>query len=232
MRSRTRIYDNGLVHVRAYLNEAAQRALLGEIEAVIAAAPLFQPRMPKTDKPFSVRMTNCGPLGWVSDRNGYRYQMAHPETGRPWPDIPGMVLEAWKELAHYPHEPEACLVNFYEPSARMGLHQDRDEEDFAAPVVSLSLGSSCIFRFGGRTRGGPTQALELASGDAVVLAGDARLAYHGVARIIPGSSSLLGGNRVNLTLRRVSKPRCDALMMPQKRDQNDDRNWNTDQPEQ
>lgn len=173
---------------------------------MIAAAPLFLPRMPRTGAPFSVKMTNCGPLGWVADREGYRYQPNHPETGRPWPSIPPLALRAWEELGQYPHPPDACLVNLYDPAARMGLHQDRDEDDLDAPVVSLSLGSSCVFRFGGLTRGGKTQTLELASGDGLVLGGPARLLYHGVARIIPSSSSLLGGNRINLTLRRVRKP--------------------------
>jgi DNA oxidative demethylase len=195
------------MHVPGYLSEAAQQELLAAIEAVIAAAPLFQPRMPKNDNPFSVKMTNCGALGWVSDRDGYRYQPRHPQTGQPWPPIPELALRAWTELGKYPHAPEACLVNFYDPTARMGLHQDRDEEDLAAPVVSLSLGNSCIFRFGGNKRGGKTESLELVSGDALVLGGPARLAYHGVARILAGSSALLGGNRINLTLRRVTKPR-------------------------
>ena len=203
------------MHVPSYLDAAAQKALLADIAAAIAAAPLFQPCMPKTGKPFSVKMTNCGALGWVSDRAGYRYQPAHPETGRPWPAIPPLALGAWEELGRYPHPPEACLVNVYGPGARMGLHQDRDEEDFAAPVVSLSLGCSCVFRFGGDTRGGKTQSLELASGDALVLGGAARLAYHGVARVIPGSSALLDGQRINLTLRRVTKPREAPTTRPQ-----------------
>lgn len=201
-------FENGLIYVPGYLDAAEQAALLAEIEAVIAAAPLFQPRMPKTGTPFSVKMTNCGSLGWVSDRDGYRYQPKHPETGQPWPAIPPLALRAWEELGHYPHPPEACLVNVYDAAARMGLHQDRDEDDFAAPVVSLSLGSSCIFRFGGSTRGGKRQMLELASGDALVLGGPARLAYHGVARIIAGSSALLDASRINLTLRRVTRPRA------------------------
>ena len=108
--------------------------------------------MPKTGHPMSVRMTNCGPLGWVTDERGYRYQPLHPETGEPWPPIPKAVLDAWHALAGYPHPPECCLVNFYGPDARMGLHQDRDEQDFAAPVVSLSLGDTCLFRIGGRAR--------------------------------------------------------------------------------
>ena len=176
------------------------------------SAPFFTPTMPKTGKPFSVRMTNLGPLGWVSDRDGgYRYQPTHPLTGKPWPPIPDMVLAVWREVAGYPHDPEACLVNFYEPGARMGLHQDRDEQDFDAPVVSISLGDTCLFRIGGTTRGGPTRSLKLSSGDVVVLGGADRLAFHGVDRLYPGTSTLLRdwfpeGGRINLTLRRVTKP--------------------------
>ena len=168
--------------------------------------------MPRTGKPFSVGMTNLGPLGWVSDQaGGYRYQPIHPVTGRAWPAIPDMVEDVWRRVAGYPHPPEACLVNRYAPGARMGLHQDADEKDFAAPVVSISLGDTCLFRVGGTTRGGPTRSLKLASGDVVVLGGAARLAFHGVDRIYPGTSTLLAdwfpeGGRINLTLRRVSVP--------------------------
>jgi alkylated DNA repair protein (DNA oxidative demethylase) len=152
-------------------------------------------------------MTNCGSLGWITDIAGYRYEPRHPETGAPWPPIPDQLLEAWRDLARYSHPPEACLVNLYGPRARMGLHQDRDEEDFTAPVVSLSLGDTCLFRIGGARRNDPTLTLRLASGDAVVLGGDARLAFHGVDRIIPGTSTLLPeGGRINLTLRRVRRP--------------------------
>ena len=156
---------------------------------------------------MSVRMTNCGPLGWYSDAaHGYRYQPTHPVTGKPWPPIPAMLLQAWDELAGYPLPPEACLINYYGADARMGLHQDRDEQDFAAPVVSLSLGDTGVFRIGGARRSDATQSFRLASGDAVVLADDARLAFHGVDRILPGTSTLLPeGGRVNLTLRRVSR---------------------------
>ena len=156
---------------------------------------------------MSVRMTNCGPLGWLTDERGYRYQENHPETGQPWPPMPALVLKAWADLARYPHPPEACLINWYDPSARMGLHQDRDEADFSAPVVSLSLGDTCLFRIGGLQRSDPTRSLRLASGDALVLGGEARLAFHGVDRILPGTSTLLpGGGRINLTLRRVTQP--------------------------
>jgi DNA oxidative demethylase len=163
--------------------------------------------MPRTGKPFSVRMTNLGSLGWVSDREGYRYQATHPGTGEPWPAIPPSIMAIWRGVADYPHEPEACLVNFYRDSAKMGLHQDRDEEDFAAPVVSISLGDTALFRVGGTERGGRTQSFKLASGDVLVMGGTSRLAFHGIDRIMSGTSTLLkDGGRINLTLRRVSKP--------------------------
>jgi alkylated DNA repair protein (DNA oxidative demethylase) len=196
----------GLVHTPGYLDRAAQEALREDLRAVLAAAPLFQPRMPRTGKAFSVRMTNCGPLGWVSDERGYRYQPADPTTGAPWPVMPAPLLEAWAELAPSAPPPEACLINFYDRSARMGLHQDRDEAEFSAPVVSLSLGDAALFRVGGVTRGAPTRSFRLASGDAMILGGAARLAFHGVDRILAGSSTLLAeGGRINLTMRRVTR---------------------------
>jgi alkylated DNA repair protein (DNA oxidative demethylase) len=201
------IAGNGLKIAPGYLSSNEQDTLLAAIRAMVEAAPLFTPVMPKTGKPFSVRMSNCGPLGWVSDRDGYRYQPDHPVTGAPWPPIPDLLLRTWSDLSGYPHPPQACLINFYEAHAKMGLHQDRDEEDFDAPVVSLSLGDTALFRIGGTKRGDPTRSLRLASGDALVLGGEARLVFHGVDRIIAGTSSLLkDGGRINLTLRRVTKP--------------------------
>src|SRR5580704_7688574 len=195
----------GLLLRPGYLDPNQQRELLAAIMAVIRDAPLFAPRMPKSGRPFTVRMSNCGRLGWVSDESGYRYQKTHPVTGRPGPPMPDMLLAIWNDLALYPAPPEACLINFYHPAAKMGLHQDRDEADFAAPVVSLSLGDSCLFRVGGSKRSDPTRSVRLSSGDAVVLGGDARLAFHGVDRIEPGTSTLLPeGGRINLTMRRVS----------------------------
>lgn len=202
----------GCRHFPGFLDRDAQMALAAELRTAAAQAPFFTPTMPRTGRPFSVRMTNLGALGWVSDRaGGYRYQATHPETGRPWPPIPASVLSIWRAVADYPHGPEACLVNYYAADARMGLHQDRDEADFAAPVVSISLGNSCRFRIGGSERGGPTRSLKLASGDVVVFGGSSRLAFHGVDRLYPGTSHVLAGwfpegGRINLTLRRVTRP--------------------------
>lgn len=210
--TRTVQTETGFAFHPAFLDRPAQERLLADLVAALRQAPLFVPTMPRTGKPFSVRMTNLGPLGWVSDRDGgYRYQPTHPETGRPWPPIPDLVLEVWRKVSAYPHPPEACLVNYYAPEARMGLHQDRDEHDFAAPVVSISLGDTCLFRIGTMARTGPTRSMKLASGDVVVLGGADRLAFHGVDRLYPGTSTLLGdlfpaGGRINLTLRRVTPP--------------------------
>ena len=192
----------------AYLGRDEQAALVDDIRKVVQAAPLYVPTMPRTGKPMSVRMTNCGSLGWVTDKEGgYRYQPAHPVTGDPWPPIPAALEKLWRAVSAYPHDPEACLVNFYAAEARMGLHQDRDEQDFDAPVVSVSLGDACLFRVGEATRAGKTASIRLESGDVVVLGGEGRLAYHGVDRIYPSTSALLRqGGRINLTLRRVTVP--------------------------
>jgi len=202
---------SGLRLLPGYYDAAAQRALLAEVLAVIAAAPLYRPSMPRSGKALSVRMTNCGPLGWVSDRAGYRYRPTHPETGRPWPPIPQSLLALWREVTGYGVDPEACLVNHYDAAARLGLHRDADEADQGAPVLSVSLGDQALFRIGGPQRSDPTQSLTLCSGDVVLLAGEARHAFHGIDRIQPGTSRLLAGTpleagRLNLTLRRVTLP--------------------------
>ena len=198
----------GVRHLPGFFDREAQEKLVEDIRAVVEAAPLYVPAMPKTGKPMSVRMTNCGTLGWVTDRDGgYRYQANHPVTGNPWPPIPRRLMELWRELADYPHPPQACLVNFYSDSARMGLHQDRDEKDFSAPVVSVSLGDDCLFRVGGTKRSDATVSVRLSSGAIVILGGEGRLAFHGVDRIYPQTSTLLKkGGRINLTLRRVTLP--------------------------
>lgn len=197
---------SGLRYFPDHFDRPAQESLVAAIRQVVAEAPLFVPRMPKTGKPMSVRMTNCGSLGWVTDKDGgYRYQPAHPETGRPWPAIPEALLVLWNAVSGFEKPPEACLVNFYDPEAKMGLHQDRDETEFSAPVVSVSLGDQCLFRVGGASRSDPTRSFRLSSGDVFVFGGESRLIFHGVDRIYPGTSTLLKSNgRINLTLRRVN----------------------------
>lgn len=195
----------GVIYHPGYLGRAAQEALRDEIAAALSVAPPFRPTMPKTDQPFSVRMSNCGALGWLSDATGYRYQTRHPTTGAPWPAMPASLLEVWDALAGFPAPPEACLINLYDITARMGLHQDRDEQELDAPVLSLSLGDSAVFRIGGTARRAPTRSIRLASGDALLLSGPGRLAFHGIDRVIPQTSTLLpDGGRINLTLRRVT----------------------------
>lgn len=205
----------GLRIYPGYFNRDAQTELLDEIHNVLAAAALFTPRMPKSGRPFSVRMSNCGSLGWSSDESGYRYRLTHPETGHPWPPMPEPLIELWRNVAQYAGLPEACLINFYDGTAKMGLHQDRDEADFDAPVISISLGDDCLFRIGGQQRRNPTKSVRLRSGDVLVLGGGARLVFHGVDRIYPGTSSLLAdGGRINLTLRRVTRQRANSISAP------------------
>lgn len=197
--------DTGLDGFRWWpgvLDAKAQAALLTEVMAAVDDSPFYRPVTPG-GRPFSVRMTNLGPLGWVSDRNGYRYQATHPETGAPWAPIPQTLLDLWRALTGWPEPPDACLVNMYRDGAKMGLHQDRDEADLTAPVLSVSLGDTAVFRVG-PAGGGPTRSVRLASGDVCALTGPARLARHGIDRLLPGSSSLIpDGGRINLTLRRA-----------------------------
>jgi DNA oxidative demethylase len=199
------VLPKGVRHIPGHLDRHEQQSLLEDIRAVVRQAPLYRPEMPRSGKPLSVRMTNCGDLGWVADKSGYRYQDRHPVTGSPWPPIPDRLTRLWEELTGEAAPPQACLVNFYDASARMGLHQDRDESDFSAPVLSVSLGDACLFRIGGTERGQPTRSFRLESGDIVILGGESRLAFHGVDRIYPTTSTLLkDGGRINLTLRRVT----------------------------
>ena len=186
------------------LDPQTQAELLAEVRAAMAQSPPYRPITPG-GKPMSVEMTNLGPLGWVTDAKGYRYAATHPVTDEPWPAIPRVLLDLWSELADPAVPPDACLVNLYGQSARMGLHQDRDEADFSFPVLSVSLGDTAVFRIGGEKRSDPTRSVRLASGDVCMLAGDSRLAHHGVDRVLVGSSRLIpGGGRINLTLRRAA----------------------------
>ncbi|PLW76220.1 alpha-ketoglutarate-dependent dioxygenase AlkB [Cohaesibacter celericrescens] len=190
-----------------YLNHPQQTALLEEIRAIVAKAPLFTPTMPRWGKPFSVRMSNCGPLGWVSDKSGYRYEETHPVTGEPWPAIPDSLMVLWDEVTGYSHSPQACLINYYSADAKMGLHVDSDEKDMKAPILSISLGDDARFRLGGTERSAATKSFLLRSGDILILDGADRMAYHGVDRIDAGTSALLREpGRINLTIRRVTLP--------------------------
>lgn len=203
----------GIALWREALDRAAQESLIADVFARAERASFYKPRMPVSGKPFSVEETNFGSLGWISDEDGYRYAPAHPLTGAPWPSIPDALLALWSEATGYGAPPECCLVNLYRGGARMGLHQDRDEQALDAPVFSLSLGDEALFRIGGTSRRDPTRSLKLKSGDVLTFGGPARLAYHGIDRVIEGSSALVpGGGRINLTLRRVmpSKDKKDA----------------------
>ena len=194
----------GVLLWREYFARDRQKALVEDVLAREADAPFYKPVMPKTGAPFSVEETNFGPLGWISDRSGYRYAPRHPYTEKPWPAIPAALLALWDAVTNYPAPPECCLVNLYRAGAKMGLHQDR-EPAVDAPVLSVSLGDEALFRFGGTTRKGSTQSIKLSSGDVLMFGGPARLMFHGIDRIVPGSSTLLDdGGRINLTLRRVN----------------------------
>jgi len=195
-------FDGFRLHPAA-LDPATQDALVREVFAAAETSPFYRAVTPG-GKPMSVLTTSFGPLGWVSNRGGYRYQETHPETGRPWPAMPPLLLDLWRRLVGDGPRPDSCLVNLYRNAAKMGLHQDRDEQDFDVPVLSLSLGDTALFRLGGPKRSDPTRSFRLSSGDACVLAGAARLSFHGIDRVIPGSSRLVpGGGRINLTLRRA-----------------------------
>ena len=200
----------GMVLHPGRLDEAEQHALMAEVEAIWDAAP---PRRPVTrwGKPMSVAMSAAGALGWTSDRRGYRYAPLQ-EDGRPWPPIPARLLALWRAVAPGAADPDSLLVNLYRGGARMGLHQDRDEADLDQPVVSVSLGDVAVFRIGGLARGGPTRSIRLRSGDVLVMGGPARLFFHGIDRLLPGTSGLVpGGGRVNLTLRVAGQRPADQL---------------------
>lgn len=195
---------------RNRLGAAEQIAILDDIAAIMEEAPPFRPQMPTG--PYMINsLTNCGPLGWLSDKRGYRYEPAHPVTGRPWPPIPPAVLDLAKQVASdtgYDFEPDACLVNIYARDGKLSLHRDHDEANYAWPIVSLSFGNDADFQLAGLKRAGPSQSFTLHSGDVFVLAGESRLRYHGVKRIRPGTSpiahkALPEGGRINLTLRRA-----------------------------
>ncbi|MEM6322610.1 MAG: alpha-ketoglutarate-dependent dioxygenase AlkB [Pseudomonadota bacterium] len=187
---------------RGFIGESEQSALVEDVRSIAKEAPLFSP-ITRFGKPMRVRMTSAGRYGWYSDRRGYRYERRHP-SGSAWPPIPPRVLALWRQITGLERSPDCCLINFYDAEARMGLHQDCDEADFSFPVLSISLGDDGLFRIGNKERGGTTDAVWLSSGDVVVMGGEARLTFHGIDKIRPGSSTLLkDGGRLNLTLRVV-----------------------------
>ncbi len=183
---------------------AAQYQLLADVRGVIAAAPLRHLITPGGLR-MSVATTNCGALGWVSDRRGYRYDAIDPERNLPWPPMPAsfraLARQAAARAGFDAFAPDACLVNRYLPGAKLSLHQDRDEHDFSAPIVSISLGLPAVFLFGGLRRADKALRVALRHGDVVVWGGASRLRFHGVLPLADGQHGLLGGERVNLTLR-------------------------------
>ena len=185
------------------LDAAAQAALVAEVMAAVAQAPFYEPKTP-WGKPMSAWQTSLGPLGWITDAKGYRYEPRHPVTGAPWPPMPDSLLALWRTYADPAHPPDSCLVNLYRGEAKMGMHQDSDEADLNAPVLGVSLGDTAVFRLGGLARKDASITFKLQSGDINILAGASRRAYHGVDRILAGSSQLIpGGGRINLTMRRA-----------------------------
>lgn len=183
-----------------------ETALIEAATAIIARAP-FRHLITPGGHRMSVTMTNCGRVGWVSDRTGYRYDPIDPDSGKPWPPMPetfaDLALRAAARAGFADFRPDACLINRYEPGAKLSLHQDKDELDFNAPIVSVSLGLPATFLFGGLTRNDKTTRYRLAHGDVVVWGGPARLAYHGVMPLADGDHPLLGNKRINLTFRKT-----------------------------
>jgi len=185
---------------------SCEAALMDALLGVVKQAP-FRHMLTPGGRRMSVAMTNCGALGWISDRAGYRYAALDPQSGGPWPALPAAFLELAERAAARAgfsgFVPDACLVNRYEPGARLTLHQDRDERDFSAPIVSVSLGLPAVFLFGGERRADRAQRVSLAHGDVVVWGGPARLRFHGVLPLEEGRHPLTGRHRINLTLRKA-----------------------------
>jgi alkylated DNA repair protein (DNA oxidative demethylase) len=202
---RTEALAPGAVVLRGFAR-ADEDALLAALEGVLAAAPPRHLIVPGGHR-MSVAMTNCGDLGWVSDTTGYRYDPIDPLSGRPWPPLPAafraLAVGAAAAAGFPAFAPDACLVNRYEPGARLSLHRDADERDRSQPIVSVSLGLPATFLFGGLRRTEPTIAVPVAHGDVVVWGGPARLRYHGVRALAAGAHARLGAQRINLTFRKA-----------------------------
>lgn len=201
---RERIADGAML-LRGFARPIEQE-LMGALDAVTAQAPFRHMQTPGGHE-MSVAMTNCGDFGWVTDRRGYRYDAIDPVSQQPWPAVPPVFRELAEQAAadagFAGFWPDACLINRYEPGARMSLHQDRDETDFGAPIVSVSLGLPAIFLWGGLKRSDKPQRFRLEHGDVVVWGGPSRLVFHGVAPLADGEHALLGRRRINLTFRKA-----------------------------
>ena len=195
----------GAVLLRGFA-KPAEDDLITALRDIVEWAPFRHMSTPGGHQ-MSVAMTNCGSAGWVTDRSGYRYDAADPQSGQPWPEMPSpfrdLAGQAAAEAGFAGFTPDACLINRYEPGARMSLHQDRDEKNFGAPIVSVSLGLPAIFLFGGLQRSDKTKRFRLQHGDIVVWGGPARLAFHGVAPLADGEHALMGRARINLTFRKA-----------------------------
>lgn len=203
-RERQEIADGAVCLPGFVLPDAPE--LLKALEVVVQQAP-FRHLITPGGHTMSVAMTNCGRLGWVSDRKGYRYQELDPLSDKAWPDMPELFLQlaqkAAKEAGYQRFQPQACLINRYQPGSKMSLHQDKDENNKAAPIVSISLGVNATFLFGGLRREDPCRKLTLQHGDAVVWGGASRFCFHGVQTLKDNEHSLLGRQRINITFRQI-----------------------------
>jgi DNA oxidative demethylase len=191
----------GLIYFPNFLTQKYIDNILNDLRKTLKQAPFFTPKMPKTGKDFSVKMTNMGSFGWVCDKEyGYRYQSFHPQTGKKWPLISKEITDIWHNITKIKAKPDCCLVNYYNKNAKMGLHVDRDEKDFSYPVLSISIGASALFRFGGLKRSDKTKSIKLNNGDIIILSGKSRLIYHGIDKIYQDNNF---DYRLNLTLRKI-----------------------------
>lgn len=192
----------GVDYYPEFCNESDLENILQDVKLSIKKAPLFTPKMPKNGREFSVKISNLGSLGWVSDQSkGYHYQENHPITNKPWPVISDSILKIWHKLVNDKINPDCCLINYYNLNAKMGLHIDNDEKNFSFPVLSISIGAPALFRIGGLERKDKTQSIRLNHGDVIILKDESRLIYHGIDRIYKNSKY---DYRINLTLRKVT----------------------------
>jgi alkylated DNA repair protein (DNA oxidative demethylase) len=190
---------DGVFYYPKRLNDGKIAEFLTDIKNILQVAPFYKPVMPRTGVPLSVKMTNAGSVGWVSDRTGYAYKELHPETQQPWAEIPSNFLDLWQELIGH-SQPDCCLINLYSETSRMGLHQDNDEHDKDCAVLSVSIGASALFRYGGNSRNHPTKSVRLHDGDVLVFGGVSRMMYHGIDRVFVNEKHR---SRLNITMRKV-----------------------------